>query len=465
MRENEGAARPLTRREVLARGIGLGGALAAAPLIAACGSSSSSSSSATSAAATSAAASGSTGLSGTGKVVIGAFEDGALTPFKEKMIPLFKQQTGIDIEFLTEPYDSFFAKAFNDGQSKAGQYDIYIMDDPWIPQYAAAGILEDLGKHGITADADFAGPFVELGYWPPKSGPRIKGFENQDPALIALPTIGDLQTMTYRNDVFSSAPATWDDLVTQAKAAQAAKKIKYGYVFRGVKGNPIVTSWYPIFLSFGGQFFDDKWNVTFNSAEGKAAADFFVTTLKSLAPPGVAEFDSDQEGAAILGGDAAAIIQYTGNAIKSDDPSQSKEVGKLDFAVVPKKVSGIAQIGIFIHGVSASAPNMDNAITFMKWFAQNDTQTQLALAGDVPVKTPALQDPAAVKAHRLLPVVEQQLQAGAQARPRTPDWSKVETLLGTELNKALVAGSGGGAALDRAAQQATAYLKQQGYYS
>ena len=53
--------------------------------------------------------------------------------------------TGIKVEFLTEPYDSFFAKAFQDGQSKAGQYDIYIMDDPWIPQYAAAGILEDLG--------------------------------------------------------------------------------------------------------------------------------------------------------------------------------------------------------------------------------------------------------------------------------------------------------------------------------
>jgi multiple sugar transport system substrate-binding protein len=339
------------------------------------------------------------------------------------------------------------------------------MDDPWIPQYAAAGILEDLGKHGITADADFAGPFVELGYWPPKAGPRIKGFENQDPALIALPTIGDLQTMTYRNDVFSSAPATWDDLVTQAKAAQAAKKIKYGYVFRGVKGNPIVTSWYPIFLSFGGQFFDDKWNVTFNSAEGKAAADFFVTTLKSIAPPGVAEFDSDQEGAAILGGDAAAIIQYTGNAIKSDDKTYSKEVGKLDFAVVPKKKKAIAQIGIFIHGVSTSAPNKDNAITFMKWFARNDIQTQFARAGGVPVKVPSFKDAAAVKAHRLLPVALQQLNSGAQPRPRTPDWAKVETILGTELNKALIAGKGGGAALDRAASQATAYLKRQGYYS
>src|SRR6185437_6999593 len=126
----------------------------------------------------------------------------------------------------------------------------------------------------------------------------------------------------------------------------------------------IVTSFYPIFLSFGGEMFDDKWTPIFNTAQGKSAADFFVGTLKSVAPPGVAEFDSDQEGAAILGGDAAAVIQYSGNAIKSDDPSASKEVGKLDFGVVPKQEKALAQIGIFIHGVAGSAPNKDNAIAF-----------------------------------------------------------------------------------------------------
>jgi multiple sugar transport system substrate-binding protein len=402
---------------------------------------------------------------GKGKLVIGAFEDGALVPFKQKIIPLFKKQTGITIEFLTSPYDSFFSKAFQDGQSKAGQYDVYIMDDPWIPQYAAAGILEDLGKHGIKGDPGFAKPFLDLGYWPPRSGPRVKGFEKSTPQLIALPTIGDLQTLTYRNDIYKSAPKTWSELVSVGQAAMKAGKIKSGFVFRGVKTNPIVTSWYPIFLSYGGQFFDDKWNVTFNSAQGKASADFFVGKLKSLAPSGVAEFDSDQEGAAILGGEAGAIIQYTGNAIKSDDPSQSKEVGKLDFAVVPKQVKALAQIGIFIHGVSASAPNKDNAITFMKWFATDKAQIALGRTGDVPVRIKPLKDPSLVKAHRLLPTVLAQINAGAEARPRTPDWGAVESFLGTELNKALVAGKGGGDALDRAAKQATAYLKRQGYYS
>jgi multiple sugar transport system substrate-binding protein len=447
----------VSRRDVLRLALAAGAAAAGVPLLSACGGGSGGTAPA--------AGAPSPAASGGGQLVIGAFEDGALTPFKQTILPMFEQATGIKVQFLTEPYDSFFAKAFQDGQSKAGQYDIYIMDDPWIPQYAAAGILEDLGPHGITADSDYAPAFAELGYWPPQKGPRVKGFENDQPALIALPTIGDLQTLTYRNDVFPSAPATWDDLVSAGKAGVAANKVKYGFVFRGVKGNPIVTSFYPVFLSFGASMFDDDWNPTFNSAQGKAAADFFVGTLKSIAPAGVAEFDSDQEGAAILGGDAAAIIQYSGNAIKSDDSSASKEVGKLDFGVVPQQVSALAQIGIFIHGVSTSAPNKDNAIAFMKWYGSTETQVALARAGDLPVKIPAFSDPEAVKAHRLLPTALAQLQSGAQARPRTPDWSKVESILGTELNNALVAGSGGGAAMDSAAGQVTDYLKTQGYYA
>jgi multiple sugar transport system substrate-binding protein len=304
---------------------------------------------------------------------------------------------------------------------------------------------------------------IDMGYWPPRQGPRVKGFEDAKPTLVCVPFVGDLQTLTYRNDVFTDgAPATWDDVIAKGKAGVAAGKIKYPVVFRGVSGNPIVTSWYPVFLSYGGQFFDDKWNVTFNSDAGKASADFFVGAMKQNAPPGVVEFDSDQEGAAILGGDAGAIIQYSGNAVKSDDPKQSKVVGKLDFGVVPKKVSAIAQMGIFIAGVPKSAPNKANAISFLKWYCSPEIQAKLAEAGSIPVKRAAfgVSDPG----NRLIPVALKQLDAGALPRPRTPDWAKVEELLGIELNKALQAGSGGGAALDAAAVKVKDYLTQAGYY-
>jgi multiple sugar transport system substrate-binding protein len=325
-------------------------------------------------------------------------------------------------------------------------------------------VLEDLGAGGIDGtDKDWVKPMIDMGYWPPQTGPRIKGFETATPKLICVPFIGDIQTFTYRNDVYTGgAPKTWDEVIEKGKAGVAGGKIKYPVVFDGASGNPIVTTWHPLLMSFGGDFFDDKWNIIFNSEAGKAAADFMVTTLKQNAPPGVVEFQSDQQGASMLGGDSGATIQYTGNALVSDDPAQSKEVGKLDFSVVPKKEKAIAQIGIFIAGVPKTAPNKANAIEFLKWFVTPEIQAKLSAAGAIPVKRTAFTVPPA--GNRLIPVTLAQFDAGAMPRPRTPDWAKIEELVGIQLNRALQAGSGGGAALDVAAGQIKDYLTQAGYY-
>jgi multiple sugar transport system substrate-binding protein len=398
-----------------------------------------------------------------GKVVIGAFKDGGLTPFKDKIIPLFQRETGIKVEFLEDDYSTFFEKAFQDGVAKAGQFDVYVMDDPWIPQYSSAPVLQNLSKLGFQPDSDYMKPFLDLGWWPPKSGPRLPQFKNATPQLYALPFVGDMQSLTYRKDAFGHSPKTWTELVTVAKAKMKPPQ-SYGYVFRGVKGNSIVASWFPVFRSQGGRIFDNNWKVIWNNAAGKRATEFFVHTLKSIAPPGIVEYDSVQEGAAILGGKALSIVQYSGNAIKSDDPKQSKEAGKLDFGIVPRGPGGsIAQIGIFSSGISVSAPNQDNAVAFQKWFVTKKAQIALARAGSLPVKRSAFLDQTAAKHNRLQKTILAQLNAGAEARPRTPDWAKVEDILGTELNKALAAGTVGNH-LDSAASQATAFLKKNGYY-
>src|SRR5262245_54209506 len=61
------------------------------------------------------------------KVVIGGFVDGALVPFKDKIIPLAQAQ-GFDIQFLQDEYGVTLEKFFNDAQSGAGQYDLYLLD-------------------------------------------------------------------------------------------------------------------------------------------------------------------------------------------------------------------------------------------------------------------------------------------------------------------------------------------------
>ena len=140
-----------------------------------------------------------------GKVIIGAFADGGLTPFKEKIIPLAKSEAGFEIEFLEDEYGVTLEKWFADAKNQAGQYDLYLLDDPWVPQFGAADVLEDLGAGGINgSDKDWIGPFIDMGYWPPRQGPRVKGFEfgDADPdhgAVRRRPADADLsQRRLYR---------------------------------------------------------------------------------------------------------------------------------------------------------------------------------------------------------------------------------------------------------------------------
>ena len=170
--------------------------------------------------------------------------------------------------------------------------------------------------------------------------------------------------------------------------------------------------------------------------------------MKQNAPPGVVEFDSDQEGAAILGGDAGAIIQYSGNALKADDPAESKVVGQARLRRRAEAGEGDrARWASSSPACRRSAPNKDNAIAFLKWYTiAGDPGRSSPRRAPFPVTRSgfAVTNPG----NRLIPVALKQLDAGAEPRPRTPDWAKVEELLGIELNKALQAGSGGGAALD-----------------
>ena len=399
-----------------------------------------------------------------GKVIIGAFADGALTPFKDKIIPLAKAEAGFEIEFLEDEYGVTLEKWFADAQSGAGQYDVYLLDDPWVPQFGAAEVLEDLGAAGIDgSDPDWIGSMIDMGFWPPRQGPRVKGFEYTPPKLISVPFIGDLQTLTYRNDVYKEgAPQTWDELIAKGKEAVAAGTIKYPVVFRGVSGNADrrqLVSGVPVVrrrvlrrqverdVQFGGR--QGLGRFLRRHPESKCAGRRGRIRLRSgrCGDPRRRSgrhhpvFGQRAEGrrSETVEGRGQTRLRSGAEAGKGDRPDRHLHRRR-------------AEIG----------PQQGERDRLPKWFVSPATQAKLSQAGALPVKRTAFQIPD--PGNRLIPVALQQFDAGALPRPRTPDWAKVEEFLGIELNKALQAGSGGGAALDAAAVQVTDYLKQAGYY-
>ncbi|HEX9442253.1 MAG TPA: extracellular solute-binding protein [Roseiflexaceae bacterium] len=476
-----------TRRQFLRQAMGMMGGAALAQILAACGSQAPAGSAAATAApvptaaasvataapaptaqaaataAPEAATAAPAAASGGGKITLGSFADPAQDVLKKVFLPEFEKQTGIKTEWVEADYSGWFQKAVNDGQTKAGAFDVYVLDDPWIPQFAGGGFLANMEELGYQPDSDYVQPALDLGYWPPKTGPRQPGIDpNAKPAIYALPIIGDVQLLFYRNDIYTSGPpATWDDVLKTAKEKADPSKQQYGWVTRGVKGNPIVTSFFVILHDFGGKMFEDNWKIAFNNPQGVEALEFYLSLLP-YEPPGVAEFDSDQEGQTMLGGNAFAATMWTGWCRQTDDPSKSKVIGKVSFDVPPKKVNQFAKIGLFSAGIAASAPNKDGALKFFQWFNSSDTQVKFAQAGGTPVKISAFQNEDAVKQARWLPAILKALSAGMPS-PRTPDWSKVEDILGTALNKALVENGNAKQHLDEAAAEATTYLKSAGY--
>ena len=451
---NERAPGAYTRRQVMKGALGTGAALGLAPLLAACGSGSSSSS-------------GSSGAAAGGSITIGSFADPAMVPFQKVFLPKFTAETGIKVNYNQTGYNTWYQNSQNDGRNKTGAYDIYVMDDNWVPLYAAGGIIQSLDKLGLKVNPDILEKGLDQGYWPPRSGARMKAFANDAPQLYALVIIDDVEMLYYNKDYFSTPPVTWDDIDAVAKKT---KPPLYGWTARGVKGNPIVQTYLPLLNSYGGNFANTDWSPGFAGPEGVGALVRLFSFIPYM-PPGVAAFDTTEETAVMLEGHATAMTEYTGTAHVVDDPTQSKVVDKIDFAATPKQVISGPAIGTFICGISAGAKNTAGAIKFLEWFTSEKVQKEFAGVGSAAVTGTALRDPELSKKYRWLPAIADAVD-NSIPKPRTPDEPQMENILGTQLNEALVEAiskkSGytqiAQSHLTTAANQITAYLKQQGGY-
>ena len=452
---HERTKRSYTRKEVIRGAVGAGATLGLAPLIAACGGGSSSSAGSATAGST---------------ITIGSFSDPAMVPFRDIYLKKFTAETGIKTKWHETNYNAWYQNSKTDGLQKSGGYDIYVMDDNWVPEFAAGGIVQSLDQLGLKVNPDILEKGLDQGYWPPKTGPRLKDFANATPELFALVIIDDVQMLYYHKDYFSSPPATWDDVYNVAKTKSNPPKL-YGWSPRGVAGNPIVQTYLPLLNAYGGNFANDDWSPGFNGPEGIAALERLFSFIPYM-PSSIADYDTTEETALLLQGHCTALTEYTGTAHAVDDPQQSKVVDKIDFAATPKQeISGPA-IGTFICGIASGSKNPEGAVQFLEWFTSSKTQMQFARRfGGAAVTGSALSDPEAVKKYRWLPAIAEAVNSSVQ-KPRTPDEPKMEDILGTALNEALVEAIAqkenydaiAKKHLQAAAEQISSYLKQQGGY-
>ena len=150
--------------------------------------------------------------------------------------PLFEAQTGIKVKLIEYPYHSLYEKIVTMFQARMPAYDLIMLDDPWMPKFAAEEWLVPLDKDfGYKKDPDIYSAIYDLGTWPPPYGPMPPGEETKERHLYGVTIVGNVEMFMYRADLMPE-PKTWSDVLMWAEKLYNPDKPFYGVVIRGRKG-------------------------------------------------------------------------------------------------------------------------------------------------------------------------------------------------------------------------------------
>ncbi len=347
-----------------------------------------------------------------------------------------KLNPDVSFEILKLSGSSLFEKSVIDMKSGVGTYDLVLIDDPNITQIQKAGWLADLGAmyddRSISLDSDFIPTLTKLGRYP----------YGDDGSLYALPHVGNVELFAYRKDLLDKyglgAPDTWDKVLTAAETLAANEPDVFPVLFRGSKGNPIVTGFLPLFWAFGGSILVDG-QPTMDSPEALAALEFFLE-LAQYAPEGVSMYQSAQVKDALYSGKGAMAIEVWPGWIKNlDNPEESAVVGKVTVTKHPAQVEKSSpMIGVWLVGIPEASQQKAAAFDFLQFLTSAEMQAQMADATGIP--------PTRTSVHGISSLVDKYAWYPAQLdglrngvpRPRTNKWKEIEEALGTYLQLALI---------------------------
>src|SRR5438093_6951541 len=338
-----------------------------------------------------------------------------------------------------------------------------MMDDPWMPKFGTDESLQPLdSSYGFKRDSDIPDVVYDVGTWPPPRGAVPPAAKGKAAHLIGITIVGNVEMFMYRSDK-GAAPKTWDEVKANADKNKAANF--YGYLVRGKATNPVVADFLPILWSFGGDVFDENWNVVFDNQQSLAAVKFLVEDLKGVAQADPASTDAADRDKIMATGQGYQSSTWPGEvntAVLGEGTTVKDKVG---FEPIPKGPSGkgVGMMGNWLLGVPKASKNQQAAADFIKWMLQADTQKTYAQNAGIPSRTSILNDPELGKANVYFPVLAQALQAPPNWRPRTDQWNAVETIIGTHLNAALTGQESADDVATKASAEIRTLMKGAGY--
>src|SRR6202167_2932582 len=263
------------------RALGAVGCVAALVALAACSSSGSSSS----------GAAGTSSSSGT--VTVAVVSNPLITG---QMIPLTssvfeKQYPGIKVKFATYTEGDLRAAIEKDVSTHSNAFNVIMIGPYETPLFAKNGWLDNLSTQFIASDP---------GYDASDILPAVAKALSYNGDLYSVPFYGESSMLYYRKDLLKAAGITMPAHPTWAQVASYAAKLNQpgkvaGICLRGLLGwGDIMSSLDTVVNTFGGEWFNEKWQPQLTSPAFEAATNFYVNLVRKYGEPGASNDSFNQ---------------------------------------------------------------------------------------------------------------------------------------------------------------------------
>lgn len=333
--------------------------------------------------------------------------------------------------------------------------DVYEGDITWPAQFAKSNLAVNLTKQ------------FPASFWKRFSPGAVKLAEYKG-ASYSVPSWTEAAFLYYRKDLLDQAglpvPKTWEELMSDAKKVQAAGSVKDGYTWQGAGYEGLTCDWNELIADAGGSITSSNYSKgTMATAAGTKALNFLKETISSgVSPKATTTFQEPQSLDDFTAGNALFMRNWSYAWAITQDPKQSKVVGKVGMAPLPT-FAGHGYPGASTNGgggmfINPHSPNLKQDVEFLTWLTGTDAQSMFASVGkvlpaNVQAQTPKAQSEVGPVGHVLasLKIV---------GRPvGTPAYSQVSRAVFQNINAALSGTASDSQALSSANDQITNALK------
>jgi sorbitol/mannitol transport system substrate-binding protein len=296
-------------------------------------------------------------------VTIATVNNPAMIELK-KLSPKFEAENpDIKLNWVVVEENILRQRVTTDISTGSGQFDLVFIGLYETPIFAKRGWLREMVN--IPSDYDIDDVFKSL-----RDGLSHEG------KLYALPFYGESSMLMYRKDLFDEKglkmpeQPTYDDIQKFADALTDKSKGIYGITLRGKPGWGENMAYVDTLINtFGGTWFDMKWNPTLDAPEWKKAIQFYVDLMKADGPPGASSNGFNENLTLFAGGKAAMWIDATSGGGPLYDKAQSQVSDKVAFASAPLALTpnGAHWLWSWAFAIPKAARNAEAAEKFALW--------------------------------------------------------------------------------------------------